>query len=493
MDIQNIQGTVPVLHHVHLQIHAGQIHALVGPSGSGKSTLSALISGAVAKDQYIIRSGHIWWMQEGQAIDLIDLDWFERRQLMEGRIEVIFQEPATTLDPVVKLGSQLVESGVGFLSAEEVKDQMNRLGLDAEHIWDQYPWQLSGGQQQRCLLARVMASGPALIMADEPTSALDKHREGQFLKDLVQVIKADLAPALLLISHDLHAVGRLADQISVMYGGRMIEQGEASGILSHPKHALTRSMRPKDSSAQGETKNDHDDQILLEVKGLRAGYHPGAAVVEHASLRIHRGELIGIAGPSGSGKSSFFRTLLDLMPWRSGEVFAEGTLQPRMQMVYQDPGRTLNPMMTMGQIMEEWRRVHGTHADDVEGLLQEVGLEMDMLHRMPHMFSGGQKQRFAIARALLVQPDILLADEPFSSLDAHLQDQIMELLQRLAKTRRIGILVVAHDLRKLEQYCDRLLLFDEGEIFWEGNPEELRQSADPRIDQLRMYAPELPN
>lgn len=493
VDIQNVRGTVPVLHHIDLRIHAGEVHALVGPSGSGKSTLSALISGAVAKDQYTIRSGHIWWIQDGRKTDLIDLEWAERQTLTRGLIEVIFQEPATTLDPVVALGCQLVESGSGSLSADLVKDELVRLGLDPEFVWGRYPWQLSGGQQQRCLLARTMALRPTLILADEPTSALDKHREGQFLDDLVNVVRNDRDCGLLLISHNVQAVGRLADSISILHEGRLIAHGAATAVLENPPDALSRSLWPSDEPGTGFGKNLQANTILLKIKDMSAGYRPGVSVIRTAFVHIHQGEMVGIAGPSGSGKSSFFRAILDLLPWRTGEMNSDTGQLPGIQMVYQDPGRTMNPTLSIAETMEEWGRPHSASRNDVIDLLNEVGLSADMLDRMPHMFSGGQKQRLAIARALLCRPEVLLADEPFSSLDDHLQNQILQLLRSLATERGIGIFVVAHDVRKLERFCDRLILFDQGEVFWEGSPDEIAQSADPRVIELRLGSGQHPH
>ena len=166
---------------------------------------------------------------------------------------------------------------------------------------------------------------------------------------------------------------------------------------------------------------------------------------------------------------------------------------PGIQMVYQDPGRTMNPTLSIAETMEEWGRPHSASRNDVIDLLNEVGLSADMLDRMPHMFSGGQKQRLAIARALLCRPEVLLADEPFSSLDDHLQNQILQLLRSLATERGIGIFVVAHDVRKLERFCDRLILFDQGEVFWEGSPDEIAQSADPRVIELRLGSGQHPH
>lgn len=488
VDILRMGKRIPVLKGINLVFHRGEVHALIGPSGSGKSTLSAILTGVIPQHQYHIHSGHIWWYEGEQKIDLLTLEWKDRLRHTGTKMNLIFQEPSSVLDPVMTVGQQLVE-GLGQDFESQLNKMFGSLGLDVDQVWSSYPWQLSGGQQQRCLLARALASGPELIIADEPTSALDQHHQKAFLADLRAAITNAKSPGLLLISHDLDLVARFADRVSILDEGLIVEQG--SSDIIRKQNEIEGDSRPGPAIPQRKQKTGFKDtgtDWLLKTENLSGGYVRGRAVIEEISFALRPGEVVGIAGASGSGKSSFLRALTGLLPWSTGRRLAGHDLHrgwADVQLVYQDPGRSLNPSMTVRKTFEEWLRLH--HKGQIWSLteiLADVGLEDKMMDRMPHMFSGGQRQRLAIARTLLTNPRVLLADEPFSNLDESLKDQILEMICANGTKRQMGVLVVAHDLPRLMRYCDRILIFDQGKVYWEGHPSDLLATSDAWLHVL---------
>ncbi|MCF8236619.1 MAG: ATP-binding cassette domain-containing protein [Saprospiraceae bacterium] len=485
VDILRAGQRKPVLRDIHLTVNRGEIHALVGVSGSGKTTLAMMISGILPRDMYEIRSGHIWFTGQEGMIDLLSLDWPTRQQWTGRHINMIFQEPSTAFNSVRTIGEQLVETGHVPIEKELLQACSRSLGLDPDVLWDRYPWQLSGGQQQRFLLARSLVLQPDIILADEPTSALDHHHQQEFLRDMQAAVSAENGPGMLLVSHDRALVSQVADRVTEIRDGKIfLHEVQTEGDLpsSSKDTARTRAtIQNGDYQAGRET--------LLSIQHLTAGYTSDTAVLTDIQMNIQAGELIGVAGSSGSGKSSMLRGMLGLMPWQTGlrkpgPALAKG-LQS-IQLVYQDPGRSLNPVMTMEQTMTEWADAYDPAAiERLHQILEEVGLEVEMMDRLPHMFSGGQRQRMAIARALLTHPGVLLADEPFSNLDADLRDQMMQVFHDLVRHRQIGVVVVAHDLPRLERFCDRILLLKEGRIQWEGPPDELAAQREDWILELR--------
>ncbi len=475
----------PVLRNINLTVYRRETHVLIGASGSGKTTLAMIISGIIPRDLYEVVSGHVWFCNEAGKVDLLTLDWTTRQQVTGQRINMIFQEPATAFNPVRKVGRQLLEAPQQAVDEEMLQSRARSLGLDPAALWDRYPWQLSGGQQQRFLLARALATTPDLILADEPTSALDHHHQQEFLRDLSKAVSAEQGPGLLLISHDRDLVSQIADTITEIEEGRVIHQG--------PPDENRMTVAKSEHLGRG---GSHDPSIkpeapreLLKIRNLSAGYEEDVPVLHELHLNLYSGELVGIAGSSGSGKSSLLRAILGLMPWQSSveeEKRSPDARPAHIQLVYQDPGRSLNPVMSLSQTMREWARAaHPDAIRSLSGLLREVGLDEGMLDRLPHMFSGGQRQRMAIARALLTQPEVLLADEPFSNLDANLRDQVMQIFLDLTRQKNMGVLVVAHDLPRLERFCDRILLLKEGRIMWEGTPDQLSEQQEDWIRELR--------
>jgi peptide/nickel transport system ATP-binding protein len=472
VDICEADRRTRILDGLDLQLYQGETVALLGASGAGKTTLAHLIMGIAPRGMYKVVAGRMTFYLDGVSWDLLD----PRSRVLAGKsIAAIYQEPGSALNPVLTIGRQLHQ-----LCDDDHKDEMAslllELDLDPEAILQRYPWQLSGGQQQRILLAMALWPQPRLLLADEPTAALDKHRQQRFLELLSQVKSQRPSLSTLFITHDRSLARRIADKVIHLQAGRVVEVSNAKPRSSEGSVSAIGKAAP--SAAR----------TLISVRDLQAGYIPGIPVLQGISFDLHAGQLIGIAGPSGSGKSSLLRALLGLMPWQEGhltlgqEPVRGKEMRNACQLIYQDPGRSFNPRMTMGQAFEEVLRVHKHTPRDAAGhWLEALKLPVDSPTRYPHMFSGGQKQRLAIVRALLASPRVLLCDEPFSALDEPLQAGFMCLLRDLAETQGLGMLIVAHDLPRLRDGCDDLLIIKEGKAYWHGKAADLNAEHDPYL------------
>jgi peptide/nickel transport system ATP-binding protein len=489
LEIENLSVSVkaenawyPILKDVSLVIKTGETVALTGPSGSGKTTLIQLISGVLPSHNYHISADKMRYGSDDMVYDL-QIHGLGTSQLAGKSVTLVYQDPDAAMNPVLKVKDILDE----LCKTEEDRTNMNQLlvelGLIPHEILSKYPFQLSGGQKQRILLALALFPEPELLIADEPTSALDRHHQNDFL-DIIKRYK-DRHPSLsiLFITHDLGIADTIADRVISLKDGR-VEVLASQSVIPNKLSPNTKEAKPR------------FDQISvapfqLRVEGLTAGYTAKAMVVSHVNLSLKSGEFIGIAGPSGSGKSTLLRALLGLMPLHEGKVVFNDTplsSQRRRilgQLIYQDPDRSFNPVMTIGVALKEILNYHATaKSSHIDHYLQALQLPSDTLVRLPHTFSGGQKQRIAILRALLVNPPILLCDEPFSSLDIQLQHELMNLLQGLCKQSGMGIIMVAHNLPLLAKYCDRILVINKGEVYWEGSPSALYESDDSWLKTL---------
>jgi peptide/nickel transport system ATP-binding protein len=467
---------LPVLHQVDLELYPGRATVLLGPSGSGKSTLAALILGVLPLGQYRVDSGAIFWQEEGAVVDLLTLEPARRQAWWGRRIAQIFQEPGAALNPVLTVGDQLLEV-CGRQQADAMNALLMRLGLGPGEYLDRYPWQLSGGQQQRILLAMSLFPRPALLLADEPTAALDRHHQQAFLDLLGRRIREENPPALLLVTHDRKVAAGIADEVVLLEGGRVIRKGLPMEILPQTT-ALQPFVTPEKAAGAAPL------TALLELLDLRAGYLPDQTAIQVDHLRVSPGEILGLAGPSGGGKTSLLRAILGLLPWQKGQRLSLGSepapeqLGRLFPLIYQDPGRSFNPALTIGQAFAEIRRYQVGPGPDPRDVLSRLGLSVESLDRRPHQFSGGQKQRLAIARALLGQPRVLLCDEPFSSLDADLRDAFLVQLRQLCREEGLAALLVAHDLPMLLTHCDRVALIDQGRLQRMDTPEGLLDQPD---------------
>jgi microcin C transport system ATP-binding protein len=490
-----------VVHGVNLSISPGERVALVGESGSGKSVTALSVLRLLESAQL---SGQVLW--NGQ--DLLQQPATEIQRIRGDEIAMIFQEPMTALNPLMTVGQQISEvlQLKKFLSRRDADARaiqlLSETGIDdAERRFGTYPHQLSGGQRQRAMMAMALASEPKLLLADEPTTALDASLRLQML-NLLADLQQKTGMAVLLITHDLALVRHFADRVAVMEKGYLVEQGDLATVFTQPEHPYTQRLLNSRPNREGlvQVNADEPAKPLLEAIGLQVRYPmavPGVRgwfqknhfmALHGADFRIEPGTTLGVMGESGSGKSSLAQAVLGLIPF-AGTLSFEGqtwqnvpskdkVLRQRVQVVFQDPYGSLSPRMTVGEIVSEGLRLHQPQASEAEieacmvGTLAEVGLSTvdfpDLLNRYPHAFSGGQRQRIALARALVVNPELLVLDEPTSALDVTVQKQILKLLQDLQKRRAIAYLLITHDIDVLRAMAHRVMVLQAGQVVESG-------------------------
>ncbi|MEO3999439.1 ABC transporter ATP-binding protein [Mesorhizobium sp. CAU 1732] len=480
-----------ILDAIDVTIREGETVCLVGESGSGKSVTSLAIVGLLPKDALEVTGGRI----ELDGGNLLDLDASQMRELRARRISMIFQEPMTALNPVMRVGDQIEEvldSHTRLPSREKkrrVIDIMQQVHLpDVARIYGSYPHQLSGGQRQRIMIAMALILEPKLLIADEPTTALDVTTQNQVLK-LIAELQERHGTAVLFITHDMGVVAEIADTVYVMRQGEIVEHAPVETLLRAPQKDYTRKLlEAVPSLIPREARPLRGDQPVLDVRGLNKTYELGGffrkgsatKAAQDVNFAIRPGQTLGIVGESGSGKSTVARCVMRLINPTDGEIRVGGAdiarlgrsaLQPhrkRIQIVFQDPFRSLNPRWTIGDSLIEGplnfgqsRKEALAHASE---LMELVGLPRDALKRYPHQFSGGQRQRIAIARAIAMRPDILVADEAVSALDVSVQAQVLKLLDELQERLGIAILFITHDLRVAAQICDEVVVMQHGRI-----------------------------
>ncbi len=507
LDVQGLQvgfNGKHVVHRIGFTIQAGEKLALVGESGSGK-TVSALSLLRLVQNAQV----------DGQALlegrDLLRLSEHELRGVRGDQVAVIFQEPMTALNPLYTVGEQIAEVlqlKRGFTAAQAraaVVELLASTGIpEPGRRAGAYPHQLSGGQRQRAMIAMALASRPKLLIADEPTTALDVSLRGQIL-DLLSDLQRQHGMAVLLITHDLNLVRRFADRVAVMERGHLVEQGTVADVFAAPQHPYTQRLlasRPERRLDESPAATDaapvmsaRDLRVTYPVAlpGLRGWFRKGSFVaVQSADLRLSPGRTLGVIGESGSGKSTLALAALGLLP-HQGELVVGGTswaqaeaagqtraLRRLMQVVFQDPFSSLSPRMTVEQIVGEGLQVHEPSLTPVQrrervvtaladvGLVQDPADAGDWLQRYPHEFSGGQRQRLAIARALIVGPRLLVLDEPTSALDVTVQQQVLALLLRLQTERGLSYLLITHDVDVIRAMAHDLIVMKEGEVVERG-------------------------
>lgn len=494
---------IQVLKDVNLHIGPAQTVALVGESGSGKTITALSILRLLEESSAIRVQGSISFL--GQ--ELLECPLPQLRQIRGNRIAMIFQEPMTSLNPVYTVGNQIMESlrlhrgldrDEGRLEAIRL---LERSRIDkAEDRLNLYPHQLSGGQRQRVMIAMALACRPALLIADEPTTALDVSIQAQIL-ELIQDIQKDDEMSMLLITHDLQMVRRIAERIYIMKEGEVVEQGDTSQIFAQPKNPYTRElMRAIPSPAP---RREPSGPLLLQTSKLECSFILKSAdsgifrrrsqrirAVDRVSLSLKRGSTCGIIGESGSGKTTLGLALLRLVQ-SQGSILFDGTdlqgmnrkallpFRPKLQVVFQDPYSSLSPRLTVGEIVEEGLRVHQKTIPPhkrrklVSAALHDVGLDPEISSRFPHEFSGGQRQRIAIARVVILKPELLILDEPTSALDMTIQAQIIALLQQLQHKYGMTYIFISHDLKVVRALADYLVVMRNGRVVEEGNAHEL--------------------
>ncbi len=517
----------PVVHGINFSINAGERVALVGESGSGKTVTALSLLRLVMNAEL---SGSAVFAAD-ESLDLLKIPEQQLRGIRGQDIAMIFQEPMTALNPLFTVGDQITEilelkrplntALADVLPAYAAVKLIASTGIaDPERCAKSYPHQLSGGQRQRAMIAMALACQPKLLLADEPTTALDVSLRLQILELLADLQKQN-GMAVLLITHDLNLVRKFADRIIVMENGQIVEQGDVEAVFANPQHAYTcKLMDSKPVRDVVEVGEISSKNSAMQATNLRASYPtpiPGFkgwfrkgefVAVKGANFDIPPGQTLGVIGESGSGKSTLALAALGLLPF-SGDLQVSSqnwgqskthdkALRKHVQVVFQDPFSSLSPRMTVGELVGEGLLVHAPELKaelrqtKVLAALAEVGLTESqfagLLNRYPHEFSGGQRQRLAIARALIVEPQLLVLDEPTSALDVTIQKQVLQLLQRLQRERGLSYLLITHDVDVIRAMAHSVLVMREGEIVESGSVQQIMASPQHAYTSLLVNA-----
>ncbi|WP_207099915.1 ABC transporter ATP-binding protein [Paracoccus shandongensis] len=501
-----VLGGQPVLDQVSLDLAPGSITGLVGESGSGKSMTALAIMGLLPPGTRA--TGRVMLDRR----NLLDLPEPEMCRIRGRRIGMIFQEPMTALNPLMPIGDQVAEAlrlhgGLDRTAALALaRERLDRVGLPAPRFpLTLYPHELSGGQRQRVAIAMAIALRPGLLIADEPTTALDVTTQARIL-DLLKTLAREDGMALLLITHDLAVVAGMADRVAVMQGGRIVESGPAEAVFRQRRHPYTRQLIA--ASGYRPARNPRPvPPPLLEVREAVRDYRlpqGGLRALDRVSLTVGRGESVGLVGESGCGKSTLARVILGLDPLQAGQIRLDGqdvtagrrmprSLRARMQVVFQDPFGSFDPRWRVERLLAEPFHLTGRPPDwrdRVGAALEEVGLQPTDARRFIHEFSGGQRQRLAIARALIIRPALIVLDEAVSALDVRVRAQVLDLLARLQADHGLSYLFISHDLSVVRGMADRVLVMQAGRIVEEGPPEQV--IGAPRHPQTQALVAAMP-
>ena len=551
-DLSVAFGGRTVVEHVSYTLGRSRTLGIVGESGSGKSVSSLALMGLLPKQASVTGTAFLSQSEPKEQgehaadcsnssfrsdcdkkINLLELDEEQMREIRGKRISMIFQEPMTSLNPVQKCGAQVMEmlnsltpnaSKRGEQKARVIELFKEVLLPRPEKIFDSYPHELSGGQKQRVMIAMALINKPDIIIADEPTTALDVTVQKTIL-DLLKQLQQKFGTSIIFITHDLGVIAQIADDIMVMYRGKVVEQGPANEILHHPQQPYTQGLLacrpPLDSrphrlptveeylKGQGSASQPGPSSQprpagtpLIEVRDLDVTYTLKRSLlgrplqkltaVDGLTFDINEGETLGLVGESGCGKSTLGRALLRLIDHSAGSVSYRGTpldqlsatkmraLRPKLQIIFQDPYSSLNPRITIGEAICEPLKVHKmksgkreTERERVIELMEKVGLQAEWYNRYPHELSGGQRQRVCIARALVMQPELVICDESVSALDVSVQAQVLNLLNDLKEQYAFTYLFITHDLSVVHYMADRIMVMQKGKIVESGTPDDI--------------------
>jgi peptide/nickel transport system ATP-binding protein len=494
---------------------AGEILCIVGESGSGKSILASAIMGLLPKRMPPVAGQIIF---DGK--DLLTLPKEAMRAIRGKRIAMIFQEPMTALNPIMPVGRQIAEVMEAHGEGDDASRRARAIALLAEVgipspelTVDAYPFRLSGGQRQRVMIAIALALNPAVLICDEPTTALDVTTQAQILQ-LIRVLQARTGTGVLFVTHDFGVVAEIANRIAVMQHGRIVEIGARDDVLDRPQHPYTRKLIAAVPRLAMRDGSDAGPVPLLQLADVSKTYWRGGLfarktpvhAVKNVSLTLARGETLALVGESGSGKSTLGRCIVRLIEPTGGTIHINGKeitdlsaqamkpLRRQIQMVFQDPFASLNPRKRVGEIIAEGPITHGTARPvamaRARELLALVGLDAGAITRFPHEFSGGQRQRIGLARALALEPELLIADEPVSALDVSVQAQVLDLMAEMKQRMRLTMLFITHDLRVASQIADRIAVMRQGEIVETGTPAAIL--GDPRHVYTRTLIDAIP-
>ena len=525
LNIENLTINFPqdqrrqdVVSTLSLTINPGQTTALVGESGSGKSvTALSILNLLPASTRYTADSRILF---HGQ--NLLTLSEPDLHKIRGHKIAMIFQEPMTSLNPLMTVAKQIGEvleihkNITGKMAEERMRQLLEKVGFNPSNGYlHRYPHELSGGQRQRVMIAMALAGEPELLIADEPTTALDVTTQAQILT-LLKDIQRDTGMALLLITHDLNIVRAVANNIAVMRHGLIVEYGSVHTIFAQPQHEYTRKLI--DAEPQGRAVPlTKDSATVLLTPNLNVSFikkhgllqrrykHETVHAVQNIDIEIKASETVGLVGESGSGKTTLGLALLRLQSSTGPIIFMEQNieslplkqLQPlrrHMQIVFQDPFGSLSPRMTVAQIIAEGAHVHGIVSNKAEqdqlviATMQQVGLDPQTRDRYPHEFSGGQRQRIAIARALILRPQLIILDEPTSALDRPIQNEILQLLKKLQRDHGIAYLFISHDLKVIRAISHRVMVMYQGQIIESGSTEQIFDNPEHNYTKKLMQA-----
>ncbi len=528
-------GDVRAVEGVSLDVRPGECLAIVGESGSGKSVTAKTILGllpetATVRGAVVLSSAADGAGSDGAGLDVVTASPSQLRAARGRDAAMVFQEPSTALNPVYTVGWQIAEGlrAHGHVPRGELKaaavDVLRRVGIpDPEQRVNHYPHQFSGGQKQRIVIAMALALGAGVIIADEPTTALDVTVQAEIL-DLLRRLRDENGAAVILITHNMGVVADLADRVAVMYQGKVVEQAEVHELFAQPREEYTKLLlaavpRVGEGRARAEARAATrpqgwaDATPAVDAKDLTITYpgrfrQPDFTAVDAVSLHILPGEVVGLVGESGSGKTTIARAIAGLQPVSGGSLTVLGTemngvsrrdlraVRPRIGFVFQDPATSFNPLLTIADCVAEPLVVHGRFRSPaaargrVDELLEAVQLPRAYGDRFPHELSGGQRQRASLARALALDPELLIADEPTSALDVSVQARVLELFAELQRDLGFACLFVSHDLAVVDLLADRIAVLYHGQLVEEGPGADLLEH--PREDYTKKLLASLP-
>ncbi len=508
--------TTPAVEKISFHIDKGETVALVGESGSGKSVSALSILKLLPYPSASHPSGKIFF--KGQ--DLLNTSEDELRKVRGNDVTMIFQEPMTSLNPLHTIERQIgeiltIHRGMSEAQAQKrTLELLNQVGIrEPEKRLGAYPHQMSGGQRQRVMIAMSLANEPELLIADEPTTALDVTVQAQIL-ELLGEMKKERGLSMLFITHDLGIVRKIADRVCVMTNGKIVEHGPTKEIFNNPQHEYTKHLlaaEPKGNPPKSDPKSPiiiegEDMKVWFPIKqGFMRKTVDHVKAVDGIDLKLRAGQTLGVVGESGSGKTTLGLALTRMISSKGRisfvgkdiDAYSFNEMKPLrgdMQIVFQDPYGSLSPRMSVAEIVAEGMKIHMPHMsanevdDTVAGVLQEVGLDPATRHRYPHEFSGGQRQRMAIARAMVLEPKFVMLDEPTSALDMSVQAQVVELLLRLQEERNLAYLFISHDLKVVRALANDVMVMRLGKVVEQGPSKQIFDNPKTEYTKALMAA-----
>lgn len=547
LEVKNLEisfkNSPPVVHNISFDLKKNKILGIVGESGSGKSVSSLAILGLLPKTASI--KGELFFNQQ----NLLNFNENDFRKIRGSQIAIIFQEPMSSLNPTLTCGVQVAEilQQHTLLSDKEIKEEVISLFTKVklprpENIYNSYPHQISGGQKQRVMIAMAIACKPLLLIADEPTTALDVTVQKEIIS-LLKELQQEFEMGIVFISHDLALVSEIADTVIVMHKGNIVEKGTANQVFLYPKESYTKALINSKPNTKKRLKtlptvndfinNTIDSTVytdeertafhqkiysqppLLEIVNLHKDFISNASwfskpavvkAVNDVSFKIYEGETLGLVGESGCGKTTLSRTILGLEKVTAGSILYKGTdltklpkaafkkLRKEIQIIFQDPFSSLNPRITIGNTILEPMKVHKILGSNKErkqyvcNLLEKVGLEATHFNRYPHEFSGGQRQRIGIARAIALQPKLIICDESVSALDVSVQAQVLNLLNQLKAEFNFTYIFISHDLSVVKYMADKLVVMNKGRVEEIADADEIYQHPKTKYTQTLIEA-----